>query len=108
MNKSDRFTKLPPGYRKFGRCQPGSTFDAASRETDKAPQDGARKTAPQRKMGLKKAKGAPEGPGRSPKAKFRVFGEELIEKVVKANGNSGRVYLPPSWVGKHVKIIRTD
>jgi len=47
-------------------------------------------------------------PGRSPKAKFRVFGEELIEKVVKPNGNSGRVYLPPSWVGKHVKIIRTD
>ena len=49
-----------------------------------------------------------ENPGRYPKAKFRVFGEELIEKVVKSNGNSGRVYLPPSWVGKHVKIIRTD
>jgi putative transposon-encoded protein len=43
-----------------------------------------------------------------PKAKFEVFGEEMIEKEVKQSGNSGRVYLPPEWVGKHVKIIRID
>ena len=42
------------------------------------------------------------------KAKFEVYGEEMIEKEVKQSGNSGRVYLPPEWVGKHVKIIRTD
>lgn len=42
------------------------------------------------------------------KSKFEVFGEEMIEKVVKQSGNSGRVYLPPEWVGKHVKIIRID
>lgn len=42
------------------------------------------------------------------KAKFEVFGEEMIEKEVKQSGNSGRVYLPPEWVGKHVKIIRID
>lgn len=42
------------------------------------------------------------------KAKFEVFGEEMIEKKVKQSGNSGRVYLPPEWVGKHVKIIRID
>ena len=47
-------------------------------------------------------------PFRSPKAKFEVFGEEMIEKEVKQSGNSGRVYLPPEWVGKHVKIIRID
>src|SRR4030042_6752305 len=40
------------------------------------------------------------------KAKFEVFGEEMIEKEVKQSGNSGRVYLPPDWIGKHVKIIR--
>ena len=40
--------------------------------------------------------------------KFEVRGEEMIEKVVKPSGNSGRVYLPPDWVGKHVKIIRID
>jgi len=45
---------------------------------------------------------------KSPKAKFEVFGEEMIEKQVKQSGNSGRVYLPPEWVGKHVKIIRID
>jgi len=42
------------------------------------------------------------------KVKFEVFGEEMLQKEVKLSGNSGRVYLPPDWVGKHVKIIRTD
>lgn len=41
-------------------------------------------------------------------AKFEVYGEEMIEKEVKQSGNSGRVYLPPEWVGKNVKIIRIN
>ena len=40
--------------------------------------------------------------------KFEVYGEEMIEKKVKLSGNSGRVYLPPDWVGHLVKIIRID
>ncbi|MFZ5586554.1 MAG: DUF2080 family transposase-associated protein [Thermodesulfobacteriota bacterium] len=51
--------------------------------------------------------GAAEGSPRR-KAKFEVYGEEMIEKEVKQSGNSGRVYLPPEWVGKNVKIIRID
>ncbi len=42
------------------------------------------------------------------KVKFEIFGEEMLEKEVKMSGNSGRIYLPPDWVGKHVKIIRLD
>ena len=42
------------------------------------------------------------------KVKFEIYGEEMIEKKVKSSGNSGRVYLPPNWVGHHVKIIRID
>lgn len=42
------------------------------------------------------------------KVKFEVYGEEMVEKVVKLSGNSGRVYLPPDWVGSLVKIIRID
>lgn len=42
------------------------------------------------------------------KVKFEVYGEEMLEKVVKYSGNSGRVYLPPDWVGKQIKVIRTD
>ena len=42
------------------------------------------------------------------KVKFEVYGEEMIEKMVKLSGNSGRVYLPPDWVGHQVKIIRVD
>jgi putative transposon-encoded protein len=42
------------------------------------------------------------------KVKFEVYGEEMVEKAVKLSGNSGRVYLPPDWVGCRVKIIRID
>lgn len=42
------------------------------------------------------------------RVKFEVFGEEMVEKIVKLSGNSGRVYLPPDWVGSRVKIIRID
>jgi putative transposon-encoded protein len=45
---------------------------------------------------------------RSKKVKFEIYGEEMLEKEVKLSGNSGRIYLPPDWVGKQVKIIRTD
>ena len=41
-------------------------------------------------------------------SKFEVWGEEMLEKQVKKSGNSGRVYLPPSWIGKKVKIIRME
>ena len=41
------------------------------------------------------------------KVKFEIYGEEMIEKEVKLSGNSGRIYLPPDWVGHQVKIIRT-
>jgi len=42
------------------------------------------------------------------KVKFVVYGEEMLEKVVKYSGDSGRVYVPTDWVGKQIKIIRTD
>ena len=35
-------------------------------------------------------------------------GYEVLEKRVKASGNSGRVYLPSSWVGSKVKIVRVS
>ncbi len=48
------------------------------------------------------------GPQTEGTVKFEVYGEEMVEKVVKLSGNSGRVYLPPDWVGSRVKIIRVD
>ena len=44
----------------------------------------------------------------SRKVKFEVYGEEMIEKEVKSSGNSGRIYLPPNWVGHTVKIIKVE
>ena len=58
----------------------------------------------------KKVKNTPDDKADSinPKVKFEIYGEEMIEKKVKLSGNSGRVYLPPDWVGHQVKIIRID
>jgi hypothetical protein len=40
--------------------------------------------------------------------KFELFGIEMVEKDVRASGNSGRIYLPPDWVGCKVKIVKID
>ena len=55
----------------------------------------------------KEERGIPDSKDKR-KVKFEVYGEEMVEKVVKLSGNSGRVYLPPDWVGSRVKIIRID
>ncbi|MFW9917093.1 MAG: DUF2080 family transposase-associated protein [Candidatus Thorarchaeota archaeon] len=41
-------------------------------------------------------------------SKFEVQGHEMIERLVKRSGNSGRIYLPPNWINKKVKVIRID
>jgi len=41
-------------------------------------------------------------------AKFEVYGQEMVEKTVARSGSSGRVYLPPDWIGRRVKVIRVD
>ncbi len=56
----------------------------------------------------KKAKMKDKPPHPSTKVKFEVYGEEMIEKQVKSSGNSGRIYLPPNWVGHTVKIIKVE
>ena len=43
----------------------------------------------------------------APKVKFEVYGQEMVEKEVKSTGQTGRVYLPPAWIGQKVKIIKT-
>lgn len=40
------------------------------------------------------------------KVKFEIYGEEMIQKQVKSSGNSGRVYLPPEWIGCRVKVVK--
>jgi putative transposon-encoded protein len=42
------------------------------------------------------------------KVRFEIYGEEMLQKKVKMSSSSGRVYLPPDWVGHQVKIIRID
>ena len=59
-------------------------------------------------MNMNEITGKPVYRSESPKTKFAVFGEEMIEKEVKSSGNSGRIYLPLEWVGKHIKVIRID
>ena len=42
------------------------------------------------------------------RVRLEIYGEEMVEKIVKMSGNSGRIYLPLEWVGSRVKIIRQD
>ena len=42
------------------------------------------------------------------RVKFEVFGEELVEKIVKVSGKNGRIYLPINWIDRQVKIVRVD
>ncbi len=56
----------------------------------------------------KREKGSEKQPIPQTKVKFEVYGEEMIEKEVKSSGNSGRIYLPPNWVGHTVKIIKVE
>ena len=39
------------------------------------------------------------------KMKIEIEAYQVVEKVVKSSGNSGRVYVPIDWVGKRVKIL---
>jgi putative transposon-encoded protein len=50
----------------------------------------------------------PENTGKATRTRFTITGEEIIDKEVRPSGNSGRIYLPLDWVGKHVKVIRID
>ena len=55
------------------------------------------------------AKKEPEqDPANRGSVKFEAYGLEMLAKQVKQSGNSGRIYLPPTWVGKRVKIVRID
>src|SRR2546428_12470814 len=54
------------------------------------------------------ADGGPEMARVRRESKFEVFGQEMLEKVVAKSGSSGRVYLPPDWIGKRVKVIRVE
>lgn len=56
-------------------------------------------------MSKKKGTSYDEKSNGSP-VKFEVYGDVLIEKIVRQNGKGGRVYLPPDWVGKTIKIIK--
>lgn len=40
-----------------------------------------------------------------PGMKIEIEAYQVIEKIVKSSGNSGRVYVPVDWVGKRVKIL---
>jgi len=40
------------------------------------------------------------------KVKFEIYGDEMIEKTVNSSGNSGRIYLPPEWIGATVKVVK--
>ena len=55
---------------------------------------------------VKKENEAAEEKVSTGKVKFEIYGQEMIEKKVNSSGNSGRVYLPPEWIGTKVKVVK--
>ena len=39
---------------------------------------------------------------------FEITGYEVIEKIARATGTTAHVFVPVSWVGKRVKIVRIE
>ena len=39
---------------------------------------------------------------------MRMTGYEAVEKVAVSGGNSGRIYVPKSWIGKKVRAVRIE
>ncbi|KXA92247.1 hypothetical protein AKJ64_03650 [candidate division MSBL1 archaeon SCGC-AAA259E17] len=37
--------------------------------------------------------------------KAEIGGYEVVEKVAKKGGNSGRIYVPKEWIGKKVRAV---
>lgn len=42
------------------------------------------------------------------KDSFTIAGYEVIDRKVKKAGSGGRVYVPVSWDGADVKVVRTS
>jgi hypothetical protein len=40
--------------------------------------------------------------------RFTIWGSEAKQKQVTRSGKSGRIYLPASWVGKTVMVVKVD
>ncbi len=39
---------------------------------------------------------------------IKTEGYEIINKTVKASGNSGSIYVPKEWIGKKVQVILSE
>ncbi|WP_160133862.1 DUF2080 family transposase-associated protein [Halococcus salsus] len=40
--------------------------------------------------------------------RHEIEGHEVVEKTVKPTGNGAHVYLPKSWVGATIKVVRAS
>jgi hypothetical protein len=105
--KTREENKSPAGVRATRKVEPRGQEDAA-------PSSARRTPTKQHSSFAKTAKGTTLTPGpgdhgllRS-RVKFEIYGEEMIDKKVRPSGASGRVYLPPDWVDRHVKVVKID
>ena len=40
--------------------------------------------------------------------RHEIEGHEVLEGTVKPTGNGAHVYLPKSWIGASIKVVRTS
>jgi len=49
-----------------------------------------------------------EVPVASRPIEIHMLGYEVVEKRATSSGTSGRIYVPPSWIGKLVRAVRLE
>jgi putative transposon-encoded protein len=108
INKLDRFAGQSPCATHRGRCRFAIPADANRQVIEVAGHPRKHMVASESERGRNELGKNLKDSDILPQTKFTVFGAAIIEKKVGSGGNTGRVYLPPDWVGKRVKIIRID
>lgn len=59
---------------------------------------------------MKDSKGRKNASGSKDKGdvRFELYGKAMVEKTVGSSGKTGRIYVPPEWIGHQVVIIKVD
>lgn len=42
------------------------------------------------------------------RVKIEIHGKDSVDRKVGTSGKTGRIYLPPEWIGHQVFVIRLD
>lgn len=103
-----------------GNQAPGAVFSVSSRQPLKKARlifecilERARIIGKEKMVGVSKSKAtksrlaAPKSKAKG-RVKIELHGKASIDRKVGTSGKTGRIYVPPEWIGHQVFVIRLD